>query len=239
MEFSASNIRNRSFSKGLRGLDSEEVYSFLDDLADQWAEMASRIETLEAKLDEIGDAASKAKTAKNRAEELQEDMRAKEQRLDERERDLDERHDQLEAKQAKLRSIAERLQGTLREEKQALSSLTDGATATDADVNGNGESTSEEKSTEEWVDSLFPDRLPGNQPTETAERKDAEAADESDEDLSASESQFEAIKEDVQGIKSDGSTNAQPSNNDEDDTESPPTEEMNQIWDVFDEQEQA
>ena len=39
MELSASNIRNRSFSKGLRGLDADEVYSFLDVVADRWAEL--------------------------------------------------------------------------------------------------------------------------------------------------------------------------------------------------------
>ena len=233
MELSASNIRNRSFSQGLRGLDADEVYAFLEEVADQWAEMGSRIETLEAKLNEIGDTASKVKATKERAEALQEELRAKEERLDEKEQELDEVRGRLDRKQAKLRSIAERLQDTLQEETRALSALAggDAASTTEEESEGAG---SEDKSTEEWVDSLFPNRLPENESEAAAAQDDASSEATDEEELSARESQFEAIKEDVQGLQSEEEeTVAAPDTEEE---ESPPTEEMNQIWDVFDEQ---
>ena len=235
MALSASNIRNRSFSQGLRGLDKDEVYAFLDDVADRWTEMASRIETLEAKLTEIGDTANKVQATKERAEALQEELHTKEQRLDEREQELNERQGRLETKEAKLRSIADRLQDTLREETQALSTLADGgSSSTDAPADTADESDS--KSTEEWVDSLFPNRLPGKESAAASVQDETSSEDEAEEDLSASESQFEAIKQDVQGMGEE-SKKAPVSQNGEEESESPPTEEMNQIWDVFDEQE--
>ena len=250
MSLSASDIRNRSFSQGLRGLDSDEVYAFLDQVADRWDEMTrrtqtleERVQTLESKLDKIGDTADKAQTAKKRAEELQEKMRAKKQRLEENERELDEERDRLETKQAKLRAIVQRVQETLQEETDALSSLVsgDGAAAGSGDTaeasGAEGSGTEDDKSSEEWVDSLFPNRLPESEPTAASENDDdatTEAGDEND--LSASESQFEAIKQDVQGMKQE-TPRPSAASGEEDEEGSPPTEEMNQIWDVFDEQE--
>ena len=239
MALSASNIRNRSFSQGLRGLDEDEVYSFLDEVADRWAEMASRVETLEAKLNEIGETANKVQATKERAEALQEELHSKEQRLDEREQELNERQGRLEAKEAKLRSIADRLQDTLREETQALSTLTDGESSS-ADVPADTVDDSDSKSTEEWVDSLFPNRLPGKESAAASGQDETSSEGEDEEDLSASESQFEAIKQDVQGMGEESEeapvANGQAAHNDQEESESPPTEEMNQIWDVFDEQ---
>jgi DivIVA domain-containing protein len=236
MELSASNIRNRSFSQGLRGLDENEVYAFLDEVADRWAEMAGRIETLEAKLNEIGDTANKVQATKKRAEALQEELRTKEQRLDEREQELNERQGRLETKEAKLRSIADRLQDTLREETQALSTLTeDGSSSSDAPADADDDT--DGKSTEEWVDSLFPNRLPGNEQAKTPDQDEASSEEEAEEDLSASESQFEAIKQDVQGMGEEREKATASRNGEEEESDSPPTEEMNQIWDVFDEQE--
>jgi DivIVA domain-containing protein len=233
MPLSASHIRNRSFSKGLRGLDADEVHSFLDTVADRWAELVSRIDTLEAKLDEIGDTADKVQTAKERAEALQEEMRTREQRLDEREAALAERRDELDRKEAKLRSIAERLRTTLRDETRALSSLAGESSAADASAERDD---SEEKSTDEWVDSLFPNRLPENDPAGTdSGAAPTDAA--SDEDLSASESQFEAIKQDVQGMQEEPGREPSAASSDDEEDEAPPTQEMDRIWDVFDEQE--
>lgn len=240
MELSAPNIRNRSFSQGLRGLDKNEVYSFLDEVADRWAEMAKRIETLEAKLNEIGNTANKVQATKERAEALQEELRTKEQRLDEREQELNERQGRLETKEAKLRSIADRLEDTLQEEAQALSTLTDdGASSSDAPAEADD---SGDKSTEEWVDSLFPNRLPGNESAAASAQDEPAAEDDAEEEnLSASESQFEAIKQDVQGMEEEreevpAPRNGRAAHDDQEESESPPTEEMNQIWDVFDEQ---
>lgn len=230
MELSAPDIRNRSFSKGLRGLDADEVYAFLGDVADRWAEMTNRIETLETKLNEIGDTADKARTAKERAEALKAELRTREQRLDEKEQDLEERRAQLDQKAAKLRSIAERLQSTLQEETRALSALSEG-TAPSGESNGE----SDDKSTEEWVDSLFPNRLPDDESSTGARPNDRSTDEPAEEDLSASESQFEAIKQDVQGMQEEPRADAPAASTDDEENEPPPTKEMDQIWDVFDE----
>lgn len=230
MELSAPDIRNRSFSKGLRGLDADEVYAFLGDVADRWAEMTNRIEALETKLTEIGDAADKAQTAKERAEALKAELRTREQRLDEKEQDLEERRAQLDQKAAKLRSIAERLQATLQEESRALSALTEGAAPSNEP-----DEASDDKSTEEWVDSLFPNRLPDDE-SPAGEAPTGRSTDEpAEEDLSASESQFEAIKQDVQGMQEDDRADASAASTDDEENDPPPTKEMDQIWDVFDE----
>lgn len=247
MELSASDIRNRSFSQGLRGLDSDEVYGFLDEVADRWEDVTrrtqtleERVHTLESKLDEIGDAAQKARTAKERAEELQEKVEAKKERLDEREEELEAARGRLEAKQAKLRSVAQRVQEVLQEEVDALSSLAPGDEAAEASApeRTNGEATGNDKSSEEWVDSLFPNRLPESEPAADAgqEEEADTGSDEETGDLSAGESQFEAIKQDVQGPGREVDRSS--TSDEEDEDGSPPTEEMNQIWDVFDDQEQ-
>jgi DivIVA domain-containing protein len=254
MELSASDIRNRSFSSGLRGLDEEEVYSFLNQVADQWDELEERVNALQAKLDEIGDSAGKARRAKERAEELKEEVQARKQRLDEREqalerreRDLDEREDEVETKQSELQSVAKRLQDVVRQEQETLSRIApDGATPEPATTTerSNGQSASDtssesteskeesqEKTTEEWVDSLFPNRLPGNEPTATSDTSDiGEEEEEEEEDVSASKSQFEAIKQDVQGMDAEEDDAA------EEEDDGPDTEEMDRIWDVFDDQ---
>jgi DivIVA domain-containing protein len=238
MELSASDIRNRSFSQGLRGLDAQEVHAFLDEVADRWDERArrthaleERVDTLQARLDEIGDTADKAQTTKERAEEFQEELRTREQRLDEKERELEGLRDRLEAKQTQLRSIAQRLQDALQDETRALSALFDDAAVPPADADSDAEDSTDDESAEEWVDSLFPNRLPKNEPAPTADSPE-QTAEEDDPDLSARESQFEAIKQDVQGMQSNGSES--PADADETEDEPPPTEEINRIWDVFD-----
>lgn len=249
MELSPSDIRNRSFSQSLRGLEEKEVYAFLDEVADQWDEMTrraqeleERVQMLEAKLDEIGDTAAKAQTAKERAEALQEEMHAKEQRLKDKENDLDVTRERLEAKQAELRTIAQRLQDTLQEEAHSLSSLAmengtaangtaDAASSTTTETDDTEDAAPEVQSTEEWVDSLFPNRLPGSLPTEQPEQEEP-TAEEAPDEMSASESQFKAIKEDVQESRTSPPRHTSP----DEEGEAPPTEEINQIWDVFEEQ---
>lgn len=254
MEISASDIRNRSFSKSLRGLTEEEVYTFLNEIADRWSKreertqkLEGRVQTLKGKLDEIGDTADKVQEARQRAQTLQKEAEKKQKRLAEKEQELTEKQERLERTQAKLRSVANHLQDTLQEQQRTLSSLgLQNGSATPQDQppaspsssdqsNGKSDSSSNEKSTEEWVDSLFPNRLPekdaGGAPTEEPENPSDETGEG---DMSASESQFEAIKEDVQGMDSEGSQNASKANQGEEE-ESPPTDEMNRIWDVFDE----
>lgn len=252
MEYSASDIRHRSFSKGLRGFKTGEVQSFLNGLADAWEEKEERIENLEAKLEKT----------RERTEEREEKLDMKEESLTQLEQSLDEREEELEQKEKELRAITQRLQSTLENEADALTSLGDGEAGASTEefnlddsaaqpaserTNGksgasssstasssgasksNATSDSKEKTSEEWVDSLFPNRLPG------AEGDDASEVEDSDEpkkkEKSASESQFEAIKEDVQGKSAD--TSSASAEEDDDDT-APPTDEMERIWDVFD-----
>lgn len=242
MEFSPSDIRNRSFSKSLRGLEEEEVYTFLNDLADQWDRMVrrrqdlqDRIQTLESKLDAIDH---------EEVEALQEELDAKEQRLKEKERELDEAYGRLETKQAKLRTVVQRLQDTMEEQQRTLSSLAPENGRADREASASGAAnedtedrdTSSEKSKEEWVDSLFPNRLPENEPTEAARDSDEAGPDEPTDEISARETQFEAIKEDVQDMGSDGADRGSTSKENEED-ESSSTEEVNRIWDVLEQTE--
>ena len=249
MEYSPSDIRHRSFSKGLRGFKTGEVQSFLNGLADAWEEKEERIENLESKL----------KKTRERTEDREEKLDMKEESLTQLEQSLSEREEEVEQKEKELRAITQRLQNTLENETDALTSLGDGdesasteefnlddSTAQPASARTNGKSgassrssagasksnatsESKEKTSEEWVDSLFPNRLPG------AEGDDADDAAESDEpkkkEKSASESQFEAIKEDVQGKSANSSSS---SAEEEDEDTAPPTDEMERIWDVFD-----
>lgn len=266
MDISSSDIRNRSFSQSLRGLEAEEVYAFLERVADRWDDMTrrtqelqERVHTLQAKLGEIGDTAGKAQKAKERARELQEEMESRERRLEERERELEEVQERLEAREAELRQTVQRVQEVLREETRALSSLDpENGTALEdeepADASLAGAEAGQEKerpsgerdahpgndkSSKQWVDSLFPNRLPQNQADAVSTSDETTADDATDAgDLSASESQFEAIKEDVQGMEQDGAARA-PSSGESVEDGSPPTEEMDQIWDVFDDQDQS
>lgn len=242
MGFSSSDIRDRSFSKGLRGFKQNEVHSFLDHVAEKWDEMTDHVETLEADLDEANSRLERIEAAKNNAEERLKDMEDKEARLDEKEKEL-------EQKEARLRSIASRLRTTLEEEQQELARFgtPDETAATSAPASdsqptpdperANGETPSESSSaptpsdsgtssddatTEEWVDSLFPNRLPE---TDDDDQESSDVAEEETEEAS----QFEAIKEDVQGMEADDEESSS-----EDSEEAPPTDEMEQIWDVFD-----
>lgn len=254
MEISASDIRNRSFSQSLRGLNEEEVYTFLNEVADRWSKreeraqkLEGRVQTLKEKLDEIGDTADKVQEARQRAQTLQKEAENKQEQLAEKEQELSEKQERLERTRAKLRSVANHLQDTLQEQQRTLSSLgLQNGSATEKEQPSASassrsrpkketDSSSDEKSTEEWVDSLFPNRLPEKNVTEPDTKEPAAAPEESSEDdMSASKSQFEAIKEDVQGMDSEGSQSPSTANQNEEE-ESPPTDEMNRIWDVFDE----
>lgn len=233
MDLSASTIRDRSFSQSRPGLDADEVHAFLDDVADRWAEMRRRIDALEEKLNDIGDAASTVQHTKERAETLRDEMHAKEERLDERERELDARREQLDRTAARLRSIASRLQDTLQEETRALSALTEEPAA-------DGDEPEEEtgaRSTEEWIDSLLPDGLPDNLPATTSGPQDNSAADETGTDeLSADEAQVESVKQNGQGRPAENGQTASASSAGEE-SGAPPTREMKLIWDVPSEQE--
>jgi len=250
MEYSASDIRHRSFSKGLRGFKTGEVQSFLNGLADAWEEKEERIENLESKLEKT----------RERTEEREEKLDMKEESLTQLEESLNEREEELEQKEKELRVITQRLQNTLQNETDALASLGDGeGAATDefdlddeaaqpaARTNGtagssasspsagsgsstsNATSDSKEKTSEEWVDSLFPNRLPGAE--DDADDESVGSDEPTKKEKSASESQFEAIKEDVQGKSADSAS--APAEDDDEDT-APPTDEMERIWDVFD-----
>lgn len=251
MDFSSSNIRNRSFSKGLRGFKQNEVHSFLDHVADKWDELEEQVETLEANLDDVNGKLKRVETEKKNAEERLQELEDKEERLNEKER-------KLEQKEARLRSIAQRLRTTLEEEQQELAHFdapdqevpntaaardpqpapdrTNGEPSSDspsheeASEEPSPESTSEagSKTSEEWVDSLFPNRLPDSKESQATGEP---GVSETEGKQSEGESQFEAIKEDVQGMKAKDEEND--SSEDEKDA-APPTDEMEQIWDVFD-----
>jgi DivIVA domain-containing protein len=111
--------------------------------------------------------------------------------LGEKERERDETRSRPEVKQTELRSIARRLQETLRVETEALSSVAPDSKAAPDDA----PDSSSPRSSDEWVDSLFPNRLPETNPAspDTAHSpndNEASSADDEEADRSASESQF-------------------------------------------------
>lgn len=231
MELTPHDIRDRSFSTSLRGLNAEEVSSFLEKVADHLEEVTSRrqeleerVDSLESKLNKIRDTVEKAQTAKERARAARRDAEAKQQRLEAKERKLEEERQQIRTTHRKLEATARRLQETIQEEKQTLSRIASQEEALPSD-NEQGE---QEKTTEEWVDSLFPNRLgSGSTQDSSSEEPPSEPSQ------SASKSQFEAIKEDVQGMESKGSTSPTPPDREEDAS----TDEVQRIWDVFEQSE--
>lgn len=99
------------------------------------------------------------------------------------------------------------------------------------------ESRKKEKTKQEWIDSLFPNRLGsgegagGQQPAAEPSAADASSAGEPSEgQRSSSASHFEAIKQDVQN--QGGSS--QPSKSKNKTESGPDTNELERIWDIFD-----
>ena len=95
-----------------------------------------------------------------------------------------------------------------------------------------------EKTKQEWIDSLFPNRLgAGNTPQQQntqqnqaeQERSQQSSREPSEGQKSSGSSHFEAIKQDVQ---KSGSAPSKPKSSDDED--SPSTNELERIWDIFD-----
>ena len=119
----------------------------------------------------------------------------------------------------------------------------DGASGNDSTPPALGATSSEprkkEKTKQEWIDSLFPNRLGsgeeagGQQPSTEPSAADASSAGEPAQgQRSSSASHFEAIKQDVQS--QDGSSQTSGSKNKNKTESGPDTNELERIWDIFD-----
>jgi DivIVA domain-containing protein len=225
MSLDPSTIRNRSFSQGLRGLDADEVYGFLDDVADRLDTLTQerdtlqeRVAELEANLDKVRGAVKTARKAQQQAEDARAKAEAEKRRLAARKNDLDAERTALNETKDELEALLTQLQSAL-EHARTLEGLDLGGVQSVDEA--------EEPSTEERLKSLFPNQLPGGDGA--SEPTDSPAGNSASEEASASarRTQFQAIKEDVQDISAD--------DGDASDEDKPPTEEMNRIWDVFEE----
>jgi hypothetical protein len=182
-----------------------------------------------------------------------------EENLAQKRQSLAQKEDELEAQRAEILQIVSRLQGMMRREANNLQDLTEPSASAPAEqpsTESAPESEEREKSTQEWIDSLFPNRLgAGDAPSANSTSKPSSAgatktgstktgpaaASESSSTSSESRSQFEAIKEDVQertssqASSSPSSSSSSSSSNETDDEDKPSTSELERIWDIFDE----
>ena len=252
MDLSPSEIRSHSFSRSLRGCSPQEVESFLERVADQVASLADardrmqdRINNLEAKLDEIGDATGKIRSAKSELSQRQSDLAQEEERLTRRRQHLDRRQAKLDEQRDAILQIVSRLQGVMRREINNLQGIdapssTSSAAPSPSPSSADTKDTSErEKSTQEWIDSLFPNRLGAAESGNAAAQSSSASPSRPDSSDSPEpgppsqrEAQFEAIKEDV---KDRTASEAPSGTTSSDDEEKPSTSELERIWDIFEE----
>ena len=263
MDLSPSEIRSQSFSRSLRGCNPQEVESFLERTADRvesllktQESLEERVEKLESKLDEIGDATGKIRSAKSELSQRRSDVEREEKTLSRKRRSLAQKEEELEAQRAEILQIVSRLQGMMRREANNLQDLSDPSAPTPSEkpsTEGTSESGEREKSTQEWIDSLFPNRLgagdaasanrASKQNNPGANKAGSTATSGSSSPSSESRSQFEAIKEDVQGRNASESSSSPASSSQstassggtDEEEDKPSTSELERIWDIFDE----
>lgn len=225
MPLTPTDIRSRSFSRTLRGLDPEEVETFLETVAERveqlvavHAELKKRLAAMQETIDQVQDTRERVARRRERLDERKEQLAAKEYRLDEQRTAVEEDRETL------MRVVA-RLQGEMESELQILRTL-DSARAAGATGETSGDDAA---STEELVDSLFPDRLAA-ETADAGENTNRVASDDElpHSDLDTVTQQFERIQDDLQKQESTEGT-ADPVEEDEEVSE----EEVNRIMEVF------
>jgi len=246
MDLSPSEIRSQSFSRSLRGCNPQEVESFLEQTASRVESLLEtqdtlkeRIETLEEKLEEIGDATGKIRSAKSELSQRRSNVEREEEALARKRKSVSRQEEELQAQREAVLQIVSRLQGMMRREANNLQNLDDSPAPTSsqqAPADPTPDTGEREKSTQEWIDSLFPNRLGTGDASDAGTSQENPGSTESSDTASSkskSRSQFEAIKKDVQD-RNASNTSASSSSDDKDD-EKPPTSELERIWDIFDE----
>jgi len=248
MDLSPSEIRSQSFSRSLRGCNPQEVESFLEQTASRVESLLEtqdtlkeRIETLEEKLEEIGDATGKIRSAKSELSQRRSNVEREEEALARKRKSVSRQEEELQAQREAVLQIVSRLQGMMRREANNLQNLDDSPAPTSsqqAPADPTPDTGEREKSTQEWIDSLFPNRLGTGDASDAGTSQENPGSTESSDTASSkskSRSQFEAIKKDVQDRNASNTSSSASSSSDDKDDEKPPTSELERIWDIFDE----
>jgi len=255
MTITPSEIRSRSFSRGLRGLKASEVEAFLEAVASQVEQLIDEREQLEARLEQAEQKLQNVRHVYEKIQERAADLDEREQRLKEEKQSIEEKRKatareqtSVDAEKEKLMRVIARLQGALENELQILTDLRSGGQSVfdpegTAVADSEEETDTEEKSTEELINSLFPKRL-GPSNTHAGEKSQSTAGDDTSEtsDEGAAAQQFDRIKQDIQEEEQEterrpsGASSAEKKETDAnaaDEDEEVSTEELDQIMGVF------
>lgn len=190
-------------------------------------------------------AEEQARAIRRKTAQLHERIRQEADEVAEERRDLARRQQKLMQITAQLTELA----GGQLDAEAAAPPSSDGAANTNSSapptLYSGGRSQEEpaekkkkKKTKQEWIDSLFPNRLgagdaPQQQPPESPGSTSPEPAQQpssQEGQKSSGSSHFEAIKQDVKN--QNGSKPARPSSSDDED--GPSTNELERIWDIFD-----
>ncbi|PEN12644.1 hypothetical protein CRI94_14110 [Longibacter salinarum] len=208
------------------------------------------VRDVKAKLDAAKeDAEEVARNAEEQARAIRRKTAQLHERIRQEADEVTEQRRDLARRQQKLMQITAQLTELAGGQIDAEASSSDGAANTSTTpptlYSGGrpqeeaGQKEKKEKTKQEWIDSLFPNRLgagdapqPEREPAQsTSEPTSQESEEPAEGQKSSGSSHFEAIKQDVKS--QGGQKQARPSASD-DDEDGPSTNELERIWDIFD-----